>query len=69
MSDDQIDRAVNRFLCWMLPKDFGPDAGISFRPTKPEGYGTHWWPVGTNLFTAEQAREMFRHCLADDAET
>lgn len=50
---------VDRFLGWPLPKDFGPDAGISFTPsTHPMG-----WPVGTNLFTADQARAMFEHAL------
>lgn len=66
MSTTKIDKMVNRFLCWMLPKDFGPDAGISFKPTKPDGYGTHWWPVGTNLLTADQARAMFEHVTADE---
>lgn len=61
-----IDKMVNRFLGWQLPKDFYPDAGISFKPTKPDGYGTHWWPVGTNLLTADQAKAMFEHCLADE---
>lgn len=56
---------VNRFLAWKLPTDFRPDAGISFKPN----YNQHTpWPakhepVGTNLFTADQARAMFEHCL------
>ncbi len=54
---------VDKFLCWMLPKDFSPDAGISFKPTKPDGFGTHLWPVGTNLLTAEQAKTMFKQCV------
>lgn len=54
-----IDHMVNRFLGWKLPRDFYPDAGISFKPpTNPE-----WWPVGTNLLTAEQAKRMFSHCM------
>lgn len=60
---------VDRFLGWKLPKDFGPDAGISFNPTKPyEGdeFGNSWWPVGTNLLTADQALAMFKHCLPAD---
>lgn len=50
---------VDRFLSWKLPQDFGPDCGISFKPpTHPNS-----WPVGTNLFTAEQARQMLEHIL------
>jgi len=63
-----IDEIVNRFLGWKLPKDFCPDAGISFKPTKPyEGdeYGNSWWPIGTNLLTADQARAMVKYMLAD----
>lgn len=69
MAKTMIDKMVNRFLGWKLPKDFGPDAGISFKPTKPyEGdeFGNSWWPVGTNLLTADQARQMFEHALGDD---
>jgi hypothetical protein len=60
-----IAAMVNRFLAWRLPEHFRPDAGISFTPD----YNQHTpWPakhepVGTNLFTADQAREMFEHCL------
>lgn len=51
-----LDEMVNRFLCRKLPKDFDPDGGISFK----EGA---WWPTGTNLLTAEQARQMFKECV------
>ena len=53
-----IDKLVDRFLSWKLPKDFSPDGGISFVPSK-----THpdMWPIGTNLFTADQAKEMLAH--------
>lgn len=61
-----LDAMVNRFLGWTLPRDFGPDAGISFSPTKPDGYGTPWWPSGTNLLTADQARQMFEYCTGQD---
>lgn len=58
------DQMVDRFLCWKLPKAFCPDAGISFKPSKPDAYDAPgWWPIGTNLFTADQAREMVRHML------
>lgn len=68
--DSFIRKAVDRFLCWKLPKGFAPDAGISFKPTKPyEGdkYGNSWWPIGTNLFDAEQTRAMFEHCVPEDS--
>ena len=53
-----IDKLVDRFLSWKLPRDFSPDGGISFVPSK-----THpdMWPIGTNLFTADQAKEMLAH--------
>lgn len=53
---------VDRFLGWKLPQDFGPDCGISFTPVHPNGT-TRFEPVGTNLFTADQALAMFRHCV------
>src|SRR3954462_8021508 len=56
------DEMVNRFLSWPLPKDFAPDCGIKFSPPKtphPIGY----WPIGTNLLTADQARRMLEHVL------
>lgn len=58
-----IDEMVNRFLCWKLPKDFGPDAGIRFAPGPLQTHDGPYWPIGTNLFHAGQAQEMFRHCL------
>lgn len=57
--DAALDRAVSRFLAWPLPKDFSPDCGISFI----ENRSPHCWPVGTNLFTATQARQMIRRAL------
>lgn len=54
---EKIDQMVNRFLCWELPADFAPDAGIHF---KPINHPTSW-PVGTNLFTADQAKAMLVH--------
>lgn len=54
---------VNRFLGWQLPKDFAPDCGISFKHA-PDALGySPTWPIGTNLFTAEQAEQMFRYAL------
>lgn len=56
-----IDTMVNRFLAWELPKGFHPDAGISFTPRNRP----YFWPIGTNLFTASQAKEMFEYCMKD----
>lgn len=60
-----IDELVNRFLCWKLPKDFMPDCGISFKRDFNEGtdFPMQHEPVGTNLFTAPQAKEMFEYLL------
>ena len=57
----EIQAMVDRFLGWRLPADFGPDCYISFDRDKAEKGG---WPVGTNLLTADQARQMFEHCTA-----
>lgn len=61
-----IDKMVDRFLSWKLPKNFSPDGGMVFLPTKGRGYDSLHWPVGTNLLTAEQARQMFEHVTADE---
>lgn len=60
-ADDLIDQMVTRFLLWKLPKGFAPDAGITFVPPQ----NPNWWPTGTNLLDAAQAREMIRHMLGD----
>ena len=66
MNEDQIDKMVNRFLSWPLPKDFFPDGGITFeRKVNGQDREGAWWPVGTNLLTAEQARGMIKHMLGD----
>lgn len=57
------DEMVSRFLSWKLPKDFHPDGGMVFIPTKGRGYDSLHWPVGTNLLTAQQAREMLEHVI------
>jgi len=62
MSKTMIDKMVDRFLGWKLPKDFAPDAGIAF----DREYGEKWgMPSGTNLLHAEQARAMVKYMLAD----
>ncbi len=59
-----LDEAVSKFLCWRLPRDFHPDGGISLT-YPPESADGHWWPTGTNLFTAEQARNMLEHVVGE----
>jgi hypothetical protein len=55
---------VIRFLMWPLPKDFGPDCGISFDGRKDDQWNKNkTWPVGTNLFTADQARAMLKYVI------
>ncbi len=55
-----VKALVDRFLGWKLPRDFSPDCGISFTPpVNPE-----WGPSGTNLLSADQARQMFEYVLA-----
>lgn len=58
---EQIKSLVDKFLCWKLPKDFNPDAGIVFKASADE----YCWPVGTNLLTATQATQMFEYLLAE----
>ena len=60
--DQILKNMVDAFLGWELPRSFGPDAGISFDRTYSEKYPT-CWPVGTNLFAATEAQEMFDYCL------
>jgi len=59
------DEMVNRFLRWRLPETFAPDGGISFKPIERHPEWTHdSWPIGTNLFTAPEARAMLEYVLA-----
>ena len=65
------DEMVNRFLCWKLPEHFNPDCGISFVRdyNQHTPYPAKHEPIGTNLFSADQARAMLEHVLASDIET
>lgn len=56
------DDMVSRFLCWRLPATFSPDGGVSF-DKKDRDPNSHWWPVGTNILNAEEARQMIEHIL------
>ena len=67
MTDDQINHMVNRFLMWKLPEHFNPDGGISFEPIAGAN-GPHPFkrqPLVTNLLSADQAREMVLHMIAE----
>lgn len=61
-----IQALVNRFLGWKVPKDFAPDAGISYVPpayaTDAAGVVVHY-PVGTNLLNAVQAEAMLKYVV------
>lgn len=60
-----IDAAANRLMGWPLPKDFCPDCGISFDGRKDDEWNKNkTWPVGTNLFSVEQAKKMLEYVLA-----
>jgi hypothetical protein len=68
-----IDRMIDRFLGWKLPKTFRPDAGIKFTPsngmTRDEAFDKPgWWPIGTNLLTADEAKQMLQHVAAPIAD-
>lgn len=52
-----IDDLVNRFLTWPVPADVHPD-GTPGQPGR----------TGTNLLTAEQAKQMLVHVLGDTIE-
>ena len=62
MTEEQIKHMVSRFLNWKLPKDFNPDAGISY--TRPNYLpSVDATPSGTNLLDAAQADAMVRHMI------
>lgn len=63
-ADEITDDMVSRFLSWKLPNGFNPDCGISFDGRKDDQWNKNkTWPVGTNLFSAEQAKAMLEHVL------
>lgn len=65
VTDDQIKYMVDRFLCWKLPANFNPDAGISFKAAFNEhtAYPMKHEPSGTNLFDATQTDAMVRYMI------
>ena len=55
---------IDRFLSWRLPEYFRPDCGISFDGRGKDAHGfDKGWPVGTNLLTADQAKEMLAYVM------
>ncbi len=58
-----IDELVNRFLAWKLPADFAPDGSVRYSAVYPPD--SPHWPSGTNLLTAQQAKDMLTHVLGD----
>jgi hypothetical protein len=56
-----IKKMVERFLSWKLPGSFAPDGGISF--SREWCMHSKCWPVGTNLFTSDEARAMFEFAM------
>lgn len=67
-TEEELSAMVDRFLGWRLPKDFAPDHYITFdREAAQRAHDSTngiSWPIGTNLFTADQARAMLRYVLA-----
>jgi len=70
MSKDIIEEMVQNFLSWKLPENFNPDAGITFNPEYNVEYMARQGkppmrhePQGTNLFDADQAREMIEFMI------
>lgn len=63
--NELMKKMVDRFLGWKLPESFNPDGGIVF--TRVTNEGTAWAhknePVGTNVFTAVEARAMVEYML------
>lgn len=67
LTGNSFERMVVRFLGWNLPKDFAPDCGISFRGAGKDDRDYEYdWPVGTNLFSHQQATEMVNHIAGDE---
>lgn len=59
-----VKQMTDRFLGWKLPADFSPDGGIDFEKTGRSPAGLYQRePVGTNLFTATQAKAMIEYLL------
>jgi dTMP kinase len=56
---------AQRFMGWSLPRGFSPDCGISFDGRKDDEFNKNkTWPIGTNLFSVEQAEGMLNYVLS-----
>lgn len=65
----QISQMADKFVGWKLPQDFSPDCGISFDGRKDDEWNKgKTWPVGTNLLTVTQAKEMFEYCYVESPD-
>lgn len=60
---DQVKAMVDRFLSWRLPDTFNPDCHIRFDKSPDARGNPITWPVGTNLFCADEAKAMVEHML------
>lgn len=56
------EEMVRRFLRWRLPNDFAPDNGIVFKGNTVVRID---WPTGTDLFNAQQARDLLEHAVGE----
>lgn len=68
--EELVEKMVDRFLGWKLPEGFSPDAGISFKPEYNVEYMAKQGkppcrhkPIGTNLFSAIEAKAMIEYLL------
>lgn len=63
-TESQIDHMVDRFLGWRLPENFNPDGGVKFeREVNGGPRPAAWWPQGTNILDATQAKAMVRYIV------
>ena len=65
MTNEQMDKLVDRFLAWPMPDSVSSDLCATERDYgKAQGYPKR---CGTNLLTAIEARQMLEHVLCDMA--
>lgn len=58
------DKMVDLFLGWKIPATFGPDCYVSF--DRDRATANNSWPVGTNIFTADEAKAMIKNMAKCD---
>lgn len=61
MKEEQVKKLVDRFLAWPLPKSVSSDTCV----TVPEYQSPR---SGTNLLTADEARQMIEHLFANETQ-